>query len=144
MRPLLSRRQLAPGHEPPPVTTASSASRHHARRNPEGVRPTVIGGRWPRRRKLLRNRREQPEIRDHRSYVFFVPVRRMVPDHALPVKRAAVWSDAAADRSRDLMIGPRPNPRLSVTGDIARPERSESPPADFLTSRAIRVMTEGA
>src|SRR5262249_51452187 len=76
--------------------------------------------------------------------VFFIPVRGMIPDHALPVQHPPIATDATAAGAGHFCVAPGPNTRLLVRGDIAHPQRAKGTPADLQTATAIVPMAEGA
>ena len=103
------------------LCSASTTPRHRTVRDPEGVHRAVVRRRWPRWWDLLGDGREHPQVCDERTDILFVPVRRVVPDHALPMERATVSTDAASNGSGDLFVGPRADPCSHIAGDVATP-----------------------
>ena len=99
----------------------STTPRHGTVRDPERVHRAVVRRRWPRRWDLPDDRREHSQVCHERADILFVPVRCVVPDHALPMERATVRSDAASDGSGDLFVGPRADSCSHITGDVATP-----------------------
>src|SRR5262249_52816479 len=84
------------------------------------------------------------QIDNQGANVLFVPVRGVIPDHALPVESAAVRCHAAADGARDLAVAPSTDAGLAVRGDVAGPERPERRPADLRPARAVVAVAQGA
>lgn len=100
---------------------ASATPRHGAFRDPERVNGAVVRRRWPCRWDLPSDGREHSQVCHERADILFVPVRCVVPNHTLPMKRAPVRSDAASNGSDDLSVGPRTDSSSCITADVASP-----------------------
>src|SRR5262249_5306878 len=111
---------------------------------PNRIAPEVVCGGWARRCHSTMHWGQEPQIGDEGPEVFFIPVRGMIPDHALPVQHTPIATDATADGAGHCGVAPGPNTRLLVRGDIAHPQRSKGMPADLQTATDIIPMAEGA
>src|SRR5262245_14714885 len=120
------------------------AARLATGRNPKRIDPTVVRGGGARRRHSTVHRGQEPQISNEGPEVFFIPVRGMIPDHALPVQHPPIATDATADGAGHFCVAPGPNTRLLGHGDIAHPQRAKGTPADLQTATAIIPMAEGA
>jgi len=123
---------------------ASATPRHRTVRDPEGVHRAVIPRRWPRWWDLPGDGREHSQVCHERTDILFVPVRRVVPDHALPMERATVSTDAASNGSGDLFVGPRADPCSHIAGNVATPQCAKGTPTNLLPASSVRIVTKGA
>jgi hypothetical protein len=101
------------------ILFALATPRHRTVRDPESVNRAVVRRRWPRWWDLPGDGRQHSQICHERTDILFVPVRCVVPDHALPMESATVRSDAASDGSGDLFVGPRADPCSHIAGNVA-------------------------
>src|SRR5262245_7224414 len=95
------------------------AARLATGRNPKRIDPTVVRGGGARRGHNTVHRGQEPQIGDEGPEVFFIPVRGLIPDHALPVQHPPLATEATAAGAGHVCVAPGPNTRLLVRGNIA-------------------------
>ena len=96
---------------------ASATPRHATVRDPERIHRAVVRRRWD----FSGDGRKHSQVCHERADIFFVPVRSVVSDHALPMEGATVGSDAASNGSGDLFVGPRADSCSHVISEVATP-----------------------
>src|SRR5437773_11690796 len=133
-----------PGGSPRRPLASSPTTGRRAPVDPERVDLTVIRRRWSRRGDGAVQRGQRAQERDQRPHILLVPVRRVVPDHRLPVQGPPVLRDAAAHGARDLAVGPRAESGIAVGREIACPDGAQNPPAPLGAASAVRAMAEPA
>jgi len=112
--------------------------------HPERVGPTVVRCRRPRRRYGVMHRRNSSKVRDERTNIFLIPVRRMIPNHPLPMQGAAIRRNAASNCACDGGITPASDAGLAIGRDVSRPQRAEGTPAELRATTPVRVVAERA
>src|SRR5262249_46151078 len=112
------------------------------RTHPERIDLAIIRRRRTRWWNGVAHGRNSSQVRHDRADVFLIPVRRVIPDHALPMQRAAISRDATPDRSRHCGITPSTNAGFAIRCDVASPQSTEWPPADFQSTATIRTVAE--
>src|SRR5438046_3381106 len=131
-----------PGGSPRRPLASSPTTGRRAPVDPERVDLTVIRRRWSLSGDGAVQRGQRAQERDQRLHILLVPVRRVVPDHRLPVKGPPVLRDAAAHGASDLAVGPRAESGIAVGREIACPDGAQNPPAQLSVTRAVRAMAE--
>src|SRR5205809_7337352 len=111
-----------PGGSPRRPLASSPTTGRRAPVDPERVDLTVI-----RRRRSLSGdgavqRGQRAQERDQRLHILLVPVRRVVPDHPLPVQGPPVLRDPAAHCASQLAVGPTAVSGLTVGRNTAAPD----------------------
>jgi outer membrane protein assembly factor BamB len=107
---------------------ALEASSRHPVAEVERVGLRIARPRRARRRRVAGHRRQRAQIRDDGEAILVRPVGEDVPGHRLPVERAAVAADAAADDAAQHGNGGR-GEAVAMRREVARHDAAEESPA---------------